>query len=41
VLVATLPVNAGIAFYGSVLSALVWWLVALYCATLMQSNDAC
>lgn len=34
ILVATLPINAGIAFYGSVLSALVWWLVALYCATL-------
>ena len=39
VLVATLPVNAGIAFYGSVLSALVWWLVALYCATLIQPGD--
>ena len=38
VLVATLPVNAGIAFYGSILSALVWWLVALYCATL--ANEA-
>jgi O-antigen ligase len=41
ILVATLPVNAGIAFYGSILSALVWWLVALYCATLIQSKDAC
>lgn len=39
ILVATLPVNAGIAFYGSVLSALVWWLVALYCATLIQPGD--
>ncbi|GBL46759.1 membrane protein [Sulfuriferula multivorans] len=39
VLVATLPVNAGIAFYGSILSALVWWLVALYCATLIQADN--
>ena len=38
ILVATLPVNAGIAFYGSVLSALVWWLVALYCATLLNGS---
>jgi O-antigen ligase len=39
ILVATLPVNAGIAFYGSVLSALVWWLVALYCATLSNAES--
>ncbi|MHB1175646.1 MAG: O-antigen ligase family protein [Sulfuriferula sp.] len=38
ILVATLPVNAGIAFYGSILSALVWWLVALYCATLLNEG---
>lgn len=35
VLVAVLPINAGIAFYGSILSALVWWLLAIYCATLV------
>ncbi|BBP03675.1 membrane protein [Sulfuriferula plumbiphila] len=39
VLVATLPVNAGIAFYGSILSALVWWLVASYCATLANEPE--
>lgn len=35
VIVAVLPINAGIAFYGSILSALVWWLLAIYCATLV------
>lgn len=40
ILVATLPVNAGIAFYGSILSALVWWLVALYCATLFSETKS-
>jgi hypothetical protein len=33
-------VNAGIAFYGSILSALVWWLVALYCATLLSETKS-
>lgn len=39
ILVAAMPVNAGIAFYGSVLSALIWWLVALYCATLSTADS--
>lgn len=39
ILVAAMPVNAGIAFYGSVLSALIWWLVALYCATLATADS--
>lgn len=38
VLVVTMPINSGLAFYGSVLSALTWWLIALYCATLQMDH---
>lgn len=31
---AVLPLNAGLAFYGSYWSSITWWLVAFYCAML-------
>jgi O-antigen ligase len=33
---AVMPINAGIAFYASVLSAMTWWMLAIFFATLIQ-----
>jgi O-antigen ligase len=33
---AIMPINAGIAFYASVLSAMTWWMLAIFFATLNQ-----
>jgi O-antigen ligase len=39
VLVATMPINAGIGFYASVLSAMTWWMLAIFFATLSQPQQ--
>jgi O-antigen ligase len=39
VLAATMPINAGIAFYASILSAMTWWMLAIFFATLHQSTS--
>lgn len=36
VLAATMPINAGIGFYASVLSAMTWWMLAIFFATLSK-----
>ncbi|NOT17413.1 MAG: O-antigen ligase family protein [Sulfuriferula sp.] len=38
VLAATMPINAGIGFYASVLSAMTWWMLAIFFATLSQQQ---
>jgi O-antigen ligase len=40
VLAATMPINAGIGFYASVLSAMTWWMLAIFFATLNKSDQA-
>ncbi len=39
VLAATMPINAGIAFYASVLSAMTWWMLAIFFALLVKRGN--
>jgi O-antigen ligase len=41
VLIAILPINAHMAFYGSIWSTMTWWLTAVYFAFVrLQTNEA-
>lgn len=39
VFAAIMPINAGIAFYASVLSAMTWWMLAIFFAVLMTDKQ--